>query len=146
MSRKSTRRPFTSAIHTSGFLPTRTDHCGSNGQGPESFSITRALAWTVLSPGAATRSGRLPQFGTSRRHRSATLQEWSKPTAREGACVWGAYRVQIRHRYFAVFLHVHVRDGDRDCCREVPYLRRRASRTRPRREASAAGAAAEFLV
>ena len=36
-----------------------------------------------------------------------------------GARVWGAYRDQICHRHFDVFVHGHVCYGDRDRCREV---------------------------
>src|SRR5260370_31325960 len=45
MSRKSTRRPFTSAIHTSGFLSARlrSVHCGSNDSIPSAFSMVRDL-------------------------------------------------------------------------------------------------------
>src|SRR5258708_19364356 len=45
MSRKSTRRPFTSAIHTSGFLSARlrSVHCGSNDSIPSAFSMVRGL-------------------------------------------------------------------------------------------------------
>src|SRR5437762_4034595 len=49
--RRSTSRPFTSAIHTSGLLPIKlgSAHFGSNTPVLRVFSMTRALAWTVLS-------------------------------------------------------------------------------------------------
>ena len=76
------------------------------------------------------RSATLPIFWTARRHLSAKFQEWPKPAAREGACVWGVYRDQTRHRPRAVFLHVRIRYRDCDPRRELADLSKRGTHQR----------------
>src|SRR6266480_5355171 len=69
MHRKSTTRPFTSAIHTSGFFSAKLGsiHRGSSGRVPSVSSITRAFAWTVLSPTSnAAHKSAVDMYGVNR--------------------------------------------------------------------------------